>query len=113
MPLNDPGSAAARIYRVNVAWPRGGNGIRNADNWRLNKKNTMNTHIDSNPREWGAVLASVSCALVAVSVHAATLYVATNSPADGPGTGAMMTLTDTNTVPPMRFYRVKVVLPGP
>ena len=34
MPLNDPGTAAARIYRVNVAWPRGGNGIRNTDTVR-------------------------------------------------------------------------------
>jgi len=34
MPLNDTGSAAARIYRVNAAWPCGGNGIRNTDTVR-------------------------------------------------------------------------------
>ena len=47
----------------------------------------MKAYIDSNLRKWGAILMSVSCALVAVSSYAATLYVATNSPADGPGTG--------------------------
>ena len=46
----------------------------------------MKTSIESNLRKWSALGALVSCLLGAASGHAATLYVATDSPADGPGT---------------------------